>query len=261
MLTSLLAQTPTCSWDAHAEALDTFISGFPTYAPLLRRIKCELDSAVDRGVTDAKNALALREQLRSARLERDVAVARARHQVRSLCCKLRQRLLCRLPCVCGRRCWAYSTGISTERKVYGLAPASNCPWLHPYLQVTAAASVSRRVMHGKLAELEARAVAADARALAARAADDITQEQIAAAEQVVHALYEVNGELKAAQEAEADWCRKYGHACLMRSSIGPVTSAVRHRRTLLSLYAHVLCRATCVSTRPSTLLLYNGQEG
>lgn len=68
---------------AHADALDTFASGFPTYAPLLCRIQTELDAAVDRGVAAARDMIALRAAVRKARADREAAVTRARQQVSS----------------------------------------------------------------------------------------------------------------------------------------------------------------------------------
>jgi hypothetical protein len=70
----------------HAHALDIFIEGFPTYAPLLRKIKAEMEVTLNNAATCALECVALRRQLRDGKQARDSAVAYAYQQVRAQEC-------------------------------------------------------------------------------------------------------------------------------------------------------------------------------
>lgn len=65
----------------YSQALDEFIAGFPTYAPLMREIKGELDGAVNDAVRCAKENVGLRQQRTEARRAREAAVEEAYKKV------------------------------------------------------------------------------------------------------------------------------------------------------------------------------------
>ena len=66
----------------YASALSTFAEGFPSYAPLLRQIQGEMDSAIEAATACALDGVALKQQLWDAQQEREAAVAHAYRQVR-----------------------------------------------------------------------------------------------------------------------------------------------------------------------------------
>ena len=101
------------------------------------------------------------------------------------------------------------------------------------MQAAAAAGKFRTGMHGKIAALDARALRADERAHAARAAAAATQQQVEAAKEELRALQESNEELKAALAAESDWQRKDAHSSLSRMPIGGVSPEVRKASSCL----------------------------
>ena len=70
--------------DAHRASLDTFISGFPTYAALLSTIKQQLDAFLDASVACGRENVQLREQLAQCQRESSRAVLDAQKQVRCI---------------------------------------------------------------------------------------------------------------------------------------------------------------------------------
>ena len=80
------ALAPACSLGqlrAHSKALDAFIAGFPTYAPLLRRIKGEMHAALDEAVATGLRSVDLRAQLTDVKAAREAAVEHAYAQARN----------------------------------------------------------------------------------------------------------------------------------------------------------------------------------
>jgi hypothetical protein len=69
--------------EPQARAFETFIEGFPAYAPMLRRVKGELERALDAGVAAARDGLVLRARLQAAWAAQDAAVEDAYKQARA----------------------------------------------------------------------------------------------------------------------------------------------------------------------------------
>jgi hypothetical protein len=65
----------------YSKALEQFIPGFPTYAPLLRKIKHEMESTLDDSVACALDCVGLRTRLHAAKATREAAVEHAYAQV------------------------------------------------------------------------------------------------------------------------------------------------------------------------------------
>lgn len=65
----------------HAKALEQFIAGFPTYAPLLRQIKQEMETTLDDSVACALDSIGLRARLHEVKATREAAVEHAYAQV------------------------------------------------------------------------------------------------------------------------------------------------------------------------------------
>lgn len=70
------------SFQVYSKALDEFIAGFPTYEPLMREIKGELDNAVDAAVRCATENVELRRRNTEAQRARAAAVEAAYKKVR-----------------------------------------------------------------------------------------------------------------------------------------------------------------------------------
>lgn len=121
-----------------------------------------------------------------------------------------------------------------------------------HMQAAAAAAKFRTGMHSKISALDARAMHADERAHAARAAASATQQHIDVAKDEVRTLHEANEQLKAALAAEAEWQRKDAHSGLVREPIGRVTPEVSHcwiefLHKLRTYFSRLPCRVQCAS--------------
>lgn len=104
-------------------------------------------------------------------------------------------------------------------------------------------------MHGKLAALEARSIAASDRTEAATKQLAAIADDAAAAKVRVKQLLEVNEHLKGAAAAEADWRRRNAQTAAMEVTVGVVTPEVR-------LLCHV-CWPDCVLMRRMGVLEWN----
>lgn len=76
------APAANAAFHIHCRALDQFIDGFPTYMPLMREIKRELDGAVNDAVRCATENVSLRRQSTEARRARAAAIEEAYKKAR-----------------------------------------------------------------------------------------------------------------------------------------------------------------------------------